>query len=161
MGTSLRMRRVGPDEVVKGAEYLESRFSETLKDDVFLQELEAGVLCNPGEDWQMVNVLLTGEDFPATGSECLPVLGGEHVATLGSPFDVLLVLKPELVRIASEFLQGVDTNALLEQHKGKLRVVGGAPDWMVSQLVGHIDAMKKFYLDASAAGQAVTKRVYG
>ncbi|MFC9242474.1 DUF1877 family protein [Streptomyces sp. NPDC057136] len=146
---------------MKGTEYLESRFTETLENDTFLQELEAGVLCNLGEDWQKVNVLLTGEDFPATGPECLPVLGGEHAATLGSPFDVLLILKPELVRVASEFLQGVDTDALLEQNKGKMRVVGGAPDWMVIQLVGHIDAMKKFYLDASAAGQAVTKRVYG
>lgn len=155
------MRRIAPDDAAKGPEYLEGRFSETLEDETYLQELEDGVLCNLGEDWQMVNVLLTGEDFPATGAECLPVLGGEHVASLGSPFDVLLVLKPELVRIASEFLQGLDTDALLEQNKGKLRVVGGAPDWMVSQLVGHIGAMKNFYLDASAAGHAVAKRVYG
>ncbi|MFD3658943.1 DUF1877 family protein [Streptomyces sp. NPDC058620] len=161
MGTSLRMRRVGPDEVRKGTEFLESQFTETLENDKFLHELEAGILCNLGEDWQKVNVLLTGEDFPATGSECLPVLGGEQVATLGSPFDMLLVLKPELVRAASQYLQGVHTDALLEQNKGKLRVVGGAPDWMVIELVGHIDTMKKFYLDASAAGQAVTKRVYG
>ncbi|MGW4229845.1 DUF1877 family protein [Streptomyces sp. NPDC004980] len=155
------MRRVAPDEVAKGAEYLESQFTETLEDETFLRELETGILCNPGEDWQMVNVLLTGEDFPATGAECLPVLGGEHVATLGGPFDVLLVLKPELVRDAAEFLQGVDTDELLERNKGKLRVVGGAPDWMVSQLVGHIDAMRTFYRDASAAGHAVTKRVFG
>ncbi|MEE4495541.1 DUF1877 family protein [Streptomyces sp. BE230] len=161
MGTSLRMRRVGPDELTKGIEHLESRFSDTLEDETYLQEFEAGVLCNLGEDWQMVNVLLTGEDFPATGSKCLPVLGGEHVATLGSPFDVLLILPPALVRAASEYLHEVDVDTLVEQNSGRLRVVGGTPDWMVSQLVSHIAALKKFYLAASTAGDAVSKRMYG
>lgn len=161
MGTSLRMLRIAPDEAMKGVEHLESRFSKPLENDTFLAELESGILCSLGEDWQMVNVLLTGEDFPATGDECLPVLGGEHVATLGSPFDVLLVLRPDLVRSASAYLQGVDTGALLERNKGRLRVVGGAPDRLTDQLVGCVQAMRRFYLDASAAGHAVAKRMYG
>jgi len=131
-----------------------------LKNKRFEKELDSGILCSLGEDWQMVNVLLTGEDFPATGIESLPVLGGEHIATPGEQPDVLLVLKPELVRMAADFLQGIDNDALVRQNKGRLRVVGGAPDWMIDALVGHLEAMRKFYLEASASGSAVAKRVY-
>ncbi|MGW0731161.1 DUF1877 family protein [Streptomyces sp. NPDC002851] len=154
------MRRVAPDEAVKGAAHLEKLFSKSLKNKTYERELESGALCDLGECWQMVSVLLTGEDFPAEGVESLPVLGGEPIATQGEQVDVLLVLEPRLVRIASDFLQGVDSHSLVSQNKGKLRVVGGATDWMVSQLVTDIEALKKFYLEAATGGSAVTKRVY-
>ncbi|MGI5402460.1 DUF1877 family protein [Streptomyces sp. CA-135486] len=160
MGTSLRMRRVSADEVAKGPDHLEKQFSKTLKNRTFKKELDSGVLCSLGEYWQMVNVLLAGEDFPATGVESLPVLGGEHIATQGERVDVLLVLKPELVLAAADYLQGIDPEAQVRENKGKLRVVGGAPDWMIDALVGKFEAMRKFYLEASASGSAVAKRVY-
>ncbi|MFF5637557.1 hypothetical protein [Streptomyces sp. NPDC012825] len=96
-----------------------------------------------------------------TGSECLPVLGGRHVATTGGPHEVLLVPPPDSVRAAAGFLAGADTDALLARNRSKLRVVGGAPDWRVDRLVARVEAMRSFYRETASAGQAVTKRVYG
>ncbi len=155
------MRRVASGEVAKGVDRLEGAFAETLEDETYRREAGAGVLCDLGENWQMVNVLLTGEDFPATGAEFLPVLGGHHVATTGGPRNVLLVLPPDLVRTTAGFLAGADTDALLARNRSKPRVVGGAPNWMVDQLVARVEAMRSFYREAASAGQAVTKRVYG
>ncbi|MFD4259285.1 hypothetical protein ACFWR9_17085 [Streptomyces sp. NPDC058534] len=143
-------------------DHLEQGFAGRLDNERYQEEVNPGVLCSLGEDWQMVNVLLTcDEDFPPTGAECLPVLGGEHVAPLGEHVDLLLE-SPERVRAAYEFLDGVDDQDLLRRHRSQLdgRVVGTAPDWMVEGLLGRMA-----YFAGSTRGppprtRSVAKQVY-
>lgn len=146
--------------MAKGADHLEKKFSRTLKNTRYKKELEAGILCDLGEEWQSMNILLTGEPFPTGGAASLPVLGGEHIATMETQTDVLLILKPELVHASAHYLQGIDGNQLAAERKSKLRVAGGAPDWMIDTLIKHIENLREFYCGASAIGNAVTKRVY-
>ncbi|WP_307713854.1 DUF1877 family protein [Streptomyces sp. V4I23] len=143
-------------------DHLERGFAGTLDNDRYQEEIGSGILCSLGEDWQMVNVLLTGEGFPPMGAECLPVLGGEHLATFDEHLDVLLLLRPEMVQTASTFLDGVDDRYLLRRHRSRLdaRTVGAAPDWMVEALLAHIGELRQFYKRAAAANEAVAKRVY-
>jgi hypothetical protein len=154
------MRRIHVLEAEKGADHLEQGFARALDDERYQAETDSGVLCSLGEYWQMVNVLLTGEDFPPTGAESLLVLGGEHLATLGEPLDLLLLLAPDLVQEASAYLDAVDEQDLLRRHRSRLRVVGGAPDRMTEDLLAHIGALRRFYRRAAAANEAVAKRLY-
>jgi hypothetical protein len=157
MGSSLRMRRVASSDLARGLQYLEDGFTATKKKDVFLAERESGVLCSLGEDWGIVNVVLTGEEYPRTGQQVLPVLGGNHIGSMGSPVDVLLWLDVAEVREAHEFLDGIDFRELIERRR---RDLGRALDGLTDIVAEHLEGLRRFYRLAAQTDQAVVKRLY-
>ncbi len=158
MASSLRMRRVSPTDLERGVAHLEEGFAATLDNDVFGVEQESGVLCSLGEDWQEVNVLLTGEELPRLSPGALPVLGGDHIASMGSPIDVMLWLGNAEVAEALAFLESTDFQEALSAHQsdlGHLLQVRG------EAYLSRLEQLKRFYGLAAQEGQAVVKRVYG
>ncbi|MEU6324370.1 DUF1877 family protein [Streptomyces sp. NPDC047009] len=158
MGSEMRMRRVPANEQERGIPALEEGFAAILQNDVFDRETESGVLCSLGEEWRTMNVLLTGEAFPE-GPCSLPVLGGEHVATFDSRFDVMLWLGAEGVRSARAYVAEVDFDERFERNRKELRYYGDI-SYLATDLRRRLDAMQRFYSLAEDAGEAVVKRVY-
>ncbi|WP_333772094.1 hypothetical protein [Streptomyces sp. IBSBF 3136] len=106
-----------------------------------------------------MNVLLTGEAFPATDPESLPVLGGVHVASFQTPVDVMIWLDADGVRGAHAYLGGIDFDEHLERHRKKLEFFGDA-GYVATDLRRRLSDLKRFYALADADGEAVVKRVY-
>jgi hypothetical protein len=156
---SLDMRRVPANELERGIAVLEDGFSATLQNEVFDREIASGTLCSLGEEWTRMNVLLTGEDFP-DGIASLPVLGGAHVASFGSPVDIMVWLDVDGVRSARTYLSGLDFDECFERRRKQLVYYPDDVSYLSTELRRLLGDMQRFYALAVAAGEAVVKRVY-
>lgn len=160
MGNSMRMRRVPADELQRGVPLLEEGFSATRNNEVFASEIQSGILCSLGEEWRTVNVLLTGEEFPAAGPASLPVLGGVHVGSFSTPVDVMVWMEADGVHSAHEYLASIEFDELFDLHRKKLGAVGDAAAEIEHDLRRRLQDLQRFYGLADAGHQAVVKRVY-
>ncbi|WP_369147900.1 DUF1877 family protein [Streptomyces sp. R44] len=160
MGNSMRMRRVPADELQRGVPLLEEAFSATRNNEVFASEIRSGILCSLGEEWRTVNLLLTGEEFPAAGPAALPVLGGVHVGSFATPVDMMVWLDADGVHIAHEYLASIEFDAMFDLHRKKLGAVGDAAAEIEDDLRRRLQNLQHFYGLADAGHQAVVKRVY-
>ncbi|MEV5909959.1 DUF1877 family protein [Streptomyces chartreusis] len=163
MGMSIRLRRVDTSEVERGVEQLERGFAATLKNRKWQSETDAGVLVDLGESWQFINsALADGDQHPVSGPEALPVFGGAYLASVGEPQDAIIVLQPDEVNSAFEFLDGMDFAALLqrESERAKSRFGAGIPEWLMDSLLDKLKRLRTFYGTAAAEGQCVVKRIY-
>lgn len=154
MGSSLKMRRVSADELQRGVPFLEKGFSATRINEVFDGEIQSGVLCGLGEEWNTINLLITGEVFPPIGPAALPVLGGAHVASFETPLDMMIWTDADSVRVAHEYLTGVEFEALLDLHRKRLG------EFNEQDLRRRLQNLQRFYGLAEASHQAVVKRMY-
>ena len=158
MGSSLYMRRVVPTALERGVPYLEEGFEAVSDDGVYVAELESGRLCTLGGDWQLVNIVLTGEEYPRLGAQSIPVLGGAHIGSVDGPTDVLLWADAAEVREAHEFLASVDHDAAIERGR---RILGRAMDGLTDAVAERLRQLSQFYRRAAQADEAVVKRLYG
>ncbi|MFD5793303.1 DUF1877 family protein [Streptomyces diastatochromogenes] len=159
MGNSMRMRRVPADALDRGIAFLEDGFTATRQNEVFTREIESGTLCSLAEEWQPMDVLLTGVRFPDPEPECLPVLGGVHVASFETPVDVMIWLDTDGVRAAHAYLEGIDFDERFERHRKRLEFYGDL-GYLETDLRRRLSNLQRFYALADAAGEAVVKRVY-
>ncbi|MER6346003.1 hypothetical protein ACWC10_29605 [Streptomyces sp. NPDC001595] len=97
-----------------------------------------------------------------SGPESLPVFGGAYLASVGAPQDAIIVLQPDEVSAAYDFLDGMDFAALLqrESDRAKRRFGAGIPEWLMNGLLEKLERLRTFYGTAAAEGQCVVKRVY-
>ena len=163
MGMSIRLRRVDAAEMERGVEHLERGFSATLKNRKWQSETDAGILVDVGESWQFINsALADGDQHPVSGPEALPVFGGAYLASVGEPQDAIIVLQPDEVNSAFEFLDGMDFAALLQRESERAKSHFGAaiPAWLMDDLLEKLERLRTLYGTAAAKGQCVVKRVY-
>ncbi|MFR9780573.1 DUF1877 family protein [Micromonospora sp. MS34] len=163
MSISLRMRRIPAEELDRGLSHLEAGFAATLDNAVYDAETESGVLCDIGEQWQFVHLVVTGERHQVTGPSGLPVLGGEPLGQVGpTDRDLILKLSPGDVSAAADFLRAVDLPGLMEVNRELLaeRTGGSLPNLFLNVIKDHLADLRRFYDLAAEAGQAVVKRTY-
>ncbi|WP_433360682.1 DUF1877 family protein [Actinoplanes sp. CA-142083] len=157
------MRRVWPEEVTRGAEHLETGFAATMDDEVFAAEAAAGTLCSLGREWAFVQLALTGRRHGPGDAAGLVVLGGKPLGVIGpSGRDMIIVLPPDQVARAAEYLRGVDPATLVGRHRAALaeRAGGELPAAFAAEIERHAANLRHFYAAAAGVGQAVAKRTY-
>ncbi|BBH66147.1 hypothetical protein ACTI_28320 [Actinoplanes sp. OR16] len=163
MAVGVLLRRVTPAEVSRGIGHLEEGFEATMDDDVFEAQAADGILCSLGRDWLFVQLALTGELHDGGGPEDLVVFGGQMLGQVGpTDRDVVIVLPPDGVAAAAEYLRGVDPTASLSRHRAALagRTGGLLPDTFLAGIKDYLESLRRFYAAAAEAGDAVAKRTY-
>ncbi|MFJ2743373.1 DUF1877 family protein [Streptomyces sp. NPDC087440] len=161
LGSSMLLRRVSPEVVSAGGEILEAGFDATESEEVYAEERENFILCDVGQQWQMMDALISGNRQGSSGPECLPVLGGDFLVIVGGAPNSISWLSGERVAQASRFLQGADFDELARVHRAALDELFGAfPEGLLEEARGIFEELRAFYLAAAQAGQAVVKRFY-